>query len=153
MVNQSILLGHVASGVACLLAALWVFVETLNASEANRGRTIKVSWVGAVVMWLSFLMGGYWYVVFYKHDRVIILDGPWPSAHNVVMETKEHLVITLLLLATYLAIVVSTNNVAVNRTARRLTLVVSGLVALLALLMEAEGGLIAMGLKMSLLAK
>jgi hypothetical protein len=150
--NQLILMAHVFFGVACLLAAVWIFVDVLHASAANQDRIRKMSWVAAAVMWLSFLIGGYWYVVFYKADKSIILKGPWPFAHNFVMETKEHLVIMLLLLVTYLPIATA-NNLAANRGARQLVLWVSGLTALLALLMEGDGAIIAMGVKVALLMK
>jgi hypothetical protein len=68
------------------------------------------------------------------------------------METKEHFVITLLLLATYLPIAAS-NNLAVNREARRLALCVAALVAVLALMAEGHGAIISMGVKVALLAK
>jgi hypothetical protein len=68
------------------------------------------------------------------------------------METKEHLVIMLLLLATYMPIVAS-DDLARSANARKLMLWVSGIVALLALAMDGEGGVIAMGVKVGLLAK
>jgi hypothetical protein len=103
-------------------------------------------------MWLAFCIAGYWYVVFYKVDKAIILKGPWPFAHSFFMETKEHLVIMLLLLVTYLPIAAS-NNLAANKDARRVVLCVAGLIALIALMMEGEGAIIAMGVKVALLAK
>jgi hypothetical protein len=150
--NQLILMAHVIFGVACVLAAVWIFVEVLHASAANHVRIKRMSWLAAIVMWLGFLIGGYWYVVYYKADKNIILKGPWPFAHSFFMETKEHLVVMLLLLATYLPIVAS-NDLPANRGARQLMLWLSGMVALLALLAEGEGALIAMGVKMGLLAR
>lgn len=145
-------MAHVSFGVICLLAAVWVFVETLYASETNLKRIRKISRLAAAAMWLSFLIGGYWYVTFYKADKTLILKGPWPFAHNLFMETKEHLVIMLLMLATYLPIVAA-NNLAGNRDARRVMFLVSGLVVLLSLLMEGEGAIIGMGVKVALLMK
>lgn len=154
---QLLLMAHVFFGVGCLLAALWVFVEVLNVpniatSNSNTGRIRGMSKAAAVLMWASFLAGGYWYVTFYKPDKSLILKGPLPLAHSLFMETKEHLVIMLLLLATYLPIAAS-NNLSANRGARQLVLGVSGLIALLALWTEGEGAMIAMGVKMALLAK
>jgi hypothetical protein len=103
-------------------------------------------------MWLAFLVGGYFYVTAYKADKAIILKGPWPFAHNMMMETKEHLVIMLLLLVTYLPIAAS-DNLAASKGARKLMLWVTGTIALLALMMDGEGGMIAMGVKMGLLPK
>jgi hypothetical protein len=145
-------MAHVFFGMACLIAAVWVFVEVLHASATNQARIRKMSWAAAVVMWLAFLIGGSWYVFFYKADQSLIVKGPWPFAHSFFMETKEHLVILLLLLATYLPVAAS-NNLAANRGARQLVLWVSGLIALLALLMEGDGGIIAMGVKVALLMK
>ena len=150
--NEMILMSHVVFGIGCMLAAVWLFVEVLNASEANLGRIRKMSWAAAAVMWIAFVIGGYWYVTSYKVDKAIILKGPWPFAHNLVMETKEHLVIMLLLLVTYLPIAAA-NNLAANKDARRLMLWVTGLTALLALAMDGEGAMIAMGVKVGLLPK
>ena len=145
-------MAHVLFGVACLIASVWVFVDTLNLSEANQCRIRKMSRLAAAAMWLAFLVGGYWYVNFYKPDKAIILKGPWPFAHDFFMESKEHLVIMLLLLVTYLPIVTAGNLVA-NKDARRVVLWVAGLIVLLALIMEGNGAVIAMGVKAGLLAR
>ena len=150
--SEIILMSHVLFGVACIVAAVWLFVEVLHASEANLARIRRVSCAAATVMWLAFIIGGYWYVTAYKADKAIILKGPWPFAHDLVMETKEHLVIMLLLLVTYLPIAAS-NNLAASKDARRVMLCVTGLTALLALAMDGEGAIIAMGVKMGLLPR
>jgi hypothetical protein len=149
--NEVILMAHVFFGVSCLLATLWVFVDVLNVREANQTRIRVVSWAAAVFMWLSFLIAGYWYVVFYKVDKAVILKGPWPFAHDFVMESKEHLVIMLLLLATFLPI--ATVNDLMNKEARRVALWVAGIIVPLALMMEGAGGIIAIGVKVGLMAK
>lgn len=150
--KEIVLLGHVLFGVGCLVTTLWVFVDVLNAHEGNLARIRWMSRAAAACLWLAFVAGGFWYVVDYKPDKEIILKGPWPFAHNYFMETKEHFVITLLLLATYLPIAAS-NNLAVNKEARRLVLCVAALVAVLALMAEGHGAIISMGVKVALLAK
>jgi hypothetical protein len=124
-------------------------VDVLNARAENLSRIRWMSRVVTACMWLSFIVGGYWYVVDYKVDKAIILKGPWPFAHNMFMETKEHFVITLLLVATYLPIAAA-NNLAVNRGARRLVLCLAAMVVALGLLAEGNGGVIAMGVKLGL---
>ena len=122
--NVIILMSHVVFGIGCMVAAIWLFVDVLNASEANLGRIRLVSKIAAASMWLAFIAGGYWYVTFYKFDKAIILaenNKSWHFAHELVMETKEHLVFILLLLATYLPIVAA-NNLSANKDARRLML-------------------------------
>ncbi|MGD0411137.1 MAG: hypothetical protein ABSC18_05490 [Verrucomicrobiota bacterium] len=150
--KEVVLLAHVLFGVGCLLTTTWLIVDVLNAREGNLVRIRWVSRAAMVFLWLAFLAGGYWYVVDYKPDKVVILKGPWPFAHNYFMETKEHFVITLLLLATYLPIAAS-NNLAVNKEARRLVLCVAALVVALALMAEGHGAIISTGVKVALLAK
>ncbi|MEP6667836.1 MAG: hypothetical protein ABJF10_01705 [Chthoniobacter sp.] len=148
--NEIILMAHVLFGVACLVTAAWLFVDVLHANETNLARIRRMSWGAAAFMWLAFLIGGYWYVTAYKVDKAIILKGPWPFAHNMVMETKEHLVIMLLLVATYLPIA-AMDNLTKSKDARKLMLWVTAMIALLALAMDGEGAIISMGVKVALL--
>ncbi len=149
---EIILMIHVLFGMLCIVATAWLFVDVLNASEANQARIKSMSMVVAITMWLSFLVAGYWYLVHYAPDKAIILKGPWPFAHNFFMEMKEHVVIMLLLLTTFLPIAAS-NNLAVNNAARKVVLWVTGLIGLIALAMDGSGALIAMGVKVALLPK
>ena len=150
--TEILLMTHVLFGVACMIAAVWLFVDVLQVSQANLARIQTISWFAAGFMWLAFLAGGYWYVIYYKVDKAIILKGTWPFAHNAIMETKEHLVIMLLLLTTYLPIAGS-DNLVESKDARKLMLWVAAIVALLALAMDGEGGIIAMGVKVGLLPR
>jgi hypothetical protein len=148
--KEILLMTHVFLGVLCILASLWVFVDSLNASEANQGRIRLLSRFVPVVMMAGFVIAGYWYVNLYPGDKAIILKGPWPWAHDFFMETKEHLVLLLLLLTGYLPIVASA-NLSVDRSARNLTLWVSALIILIGLVMEGEGGVISMGVRLGLI--
>ena len=150
--TELLLMAHVSFGAGCILAAIWVFVDVLNVSESNQARIRLVSRAAAVFMWIAFVIAGYWYVFDYPADKAIILKGPWPFAHRFFMETKEHLVILLLLLATYLPIAAN-GNLAANKDARRVVLWVAGLIVLLGLTAEGDGGIIAMGVKVGLLAR
>jgi hypothetical protein len=150
--NEIILMSHVLFGIGCMVAAVWLFVDVLQVSEGNLARIRRVSWGAAGLMWIAFVIAGYWYVVSYKVDKAIILKGPWPFAHNVVMEIKEHLVIMLLLLVSYLPMAAADDLVG-SKDARKLMLWVTGIIALLALTMDGEGGIIAMGVKVGLLPK
>lgn len=148
--REIILLLHAAFGIICFSGGIWIFVEALNASPANLARIRYASIIVAASMWLAIIVAGYWYLTFYGADKRIILAGPFPPSHNFFMETKEHLIITLLLLTTFLPIVAK-NNLAENPDARRLMLWVSALIALLALAADGMGGIIALGVKLGLL--
>src|SRR6185437_11131082 len=89
--SDLILLGHAACGVLGSIAALWVFVEALNATPDSAPRLRAAGLIGAVAMGGAWVLGGYWYVRFYPAEKAMILKGPWPFAHNIFMETKEHL--------------------------------------------------------------
>lgn len=142
-------MAHVLFGVLCMVGSVWLFVDVLHVTAANQSRIRKLSLGIAALMWLGYFVAGYWYVTFYGADKAVILKGPWPFAHNFFMETKEHVVIVLLLLATYLPLAAA-NDLVANREARKLVLWVAGLVALTALLAEGMGGIIAMGVKVGL---
>ena len=150
--HEILLMMHVLLGVSCMVATVWLFVDVLHASAANQKRITLLSRFIALAMWLAFLVAGYWYVKLYPADKAIILKGPWPFAHKFFMESKEHLVILLLLLASYLPIVTA-RSLAADKDARKLALWVSALIVLLGLGMEGEGAVIAMGVKVALLAK
>jgi hypothetical protein len=152
MDNNVVLLIHPALGGLATLAALWVFVDTLNAREASLSRIKNISILCAVLIWLTYFIGGYWYVVHYAPEKAIIKEGPWPFAHGFFMEVKEHVFLMLLLLATYLPIAASGNLVA-SKAARKVVLWVSGLIVPISLSMEGSGAVIAIAVKIGLLLK
>lgn len=152
MSQELILMMHPTFGVLAIIASVWVFVEALNARESNQGRIRIASVLTAVLMWIAYIVGGYWYVVFYGGDKEIIKTGPWPFAHSFFMETKEHLFFMLLLLATFLPIA-AYNDVVRSRASRVVLLWSSALVVLMSLAMEGAGAIISMGVKVALLAK
>jgi heme A synthase len=148
--SHVVLMLHALTGMLFILATVWVYVEVLNVSEANLKRIRAMSWAATVLMWITIFVGGYWYVVDFAKDRGIILKGPWPFAHTFFMETKEHIVFILLLLATLLPAVASSDLLA-SKSARKLTLWVCGLIVVIGIGMEGAGAIIAMGAKVGLL--
>ena len=150
--NEFVLMTHVGFGMLCILSALWAFVDTLNADATNQARIRKLCFYTAIFMWLSFIIGGYWYVVFYKVDKAVILKGPWPFAHKFFMEMKEHVILALLLLTTYLPIAAS-NNLLSKSPARTLVLWTTGLIVILGIVMDGSGAIIGLGAKLGLMTK
>jgi hypothetical protein len=149
--TEIILMAHVLFGMLCIVAGVWLFVDVLHANEANQGRIRALSIAVAVLMWLAYLVGGYWYLTFYYTDKAIILKGPWPFAHSFFMEMKEHVAIMLLLLATYLPIAAASNT-AVNKAARKIVLWVVGLIILIGVAIDGAGAIIGIGVKVALMA-
>ncbi|MGE5624942.1 MAG: hypothetical protein ACM3ZT_05285 [Bacillota bacterium] len=148
--KEIILFLHPTFGVLACLAALWVGVETLNASQANLGRIRTVSTVTAVLLWLTWIVGGYFYVTFYAADKAIILGSNWKFAHDIFMEGKEHLFFTLLLLGTFLPFAASSPQLVTDRGAKNLVLTTSSLIVLIALAIEGAGAIISYGVRVGL---
>jgi len=136
-------------GVLGILAAGWVLVETLNASDANawRIRLAAFACAGAIIM--AWIAGGYWYVNFYAPEKAMILKGSWPWAHTLFMETKEHLFFIPLILALFLPIA-AMPKLAGHRGARAVVLAVAGLIVVNSLAIEGAGAVISHGVKVAL---
>lgn len=77
MTNEIILLLHPTFGALAMLAAVWVFVEALNASAPGVERMRTAAKISAVLMWLSYLLAAYFYVALYGPDKAVIKEGPW----------------------------------------------------------------------------
>jgi len=148
--SDVILLAHAGFGVTGCLAALWVFLEALNAQPGNAGRIRAAALVTAVSMAAAWICGGYWYVHFYPAEKALILQGPWPFAHNLVMETKEHLFLITGMLA-FLLPVTTREKLFSNAAARKLVLSVAALIVVTGLAVEGAGAVIEHGAKVSLL--
>jgi hypothetical protein len=148
--SNIILMLHATTGVLFILTAVWTYVDALNVTEASVARVRAAGKLAALLMWLTIIIGGYWYIYFYGADKAVILKGPWPVAHDFFMETKEHVLLFLLILATFLPIATANDLVKVP-AAKRLVLWVSGLCALAGLGMEGAGAIISMGAKLGLM--
>jgi hypothetical protein len=148
--SDLILLGHATFGVLGTLAALWVFVEALNAREENAARIRRGAMAVAICMCLACVLGGYWYLNFYPAEKVLVLNGPWPSAHNLFMETKEHLFFVTLILALYLPIVAA-DRLYASAMARKMVLCVTLLTVCTGLTVEGAGAVVDHGVKIALL--
>jgi hypothetical protein len=148
--SDSVLLAHAGFGVAGCLAALWVLVETLHASNIHPSRIRAASLATAIFMSAAWICGGYFYVRFYPAEKALILKGPWPFAHNLFMETKEHLFFVTAILALLLPIV-TREDLSSHSAARKLTLAVASMVLITGLALEAAGAVIDHGVKVALM--
>jgi hypothetical protein len=153
MFIQGVMMSHVALGVLGIMCVVALFVDVLNVNEGNIERIKKLSLAVAVLIVFAYFIGGYWYVVYYGHDRDIIKAGQWPWAHNYFMEVKEHIFFVLLLLAIYLPIAVYRNVPLAEKQKRDLVLGIAALIVLLGFFMEGAGGIISKGVTMGLMGR
>jgi hypothetical protein len=148
--SNSVLMLHATLGLLFIMGSLWIFVDVLNINDGNASRVKMISRGLAALMWLVYLVGGYWYVTSYAPEKALILKGPWPFAHDFFMETKEHVVLLLVLLASFLPILAS-NDIVHRKDVRSLMLWVAGLMTIIGISMEGAGAIISMGAKIALL--
>ena len=153
MLVQGVMMVHVALGVIGIMFAVALFVDVLNVNEGNIERIKKLSLAVAVMIILAYIIGGYWYVVYYGHDRDIIKAGQCPWAHNYFMEVKEHLFFMMLLLGIYLPIAVYRNAPLMEKEKRCLVLGICALIVVLGFFMEGAGGIIGKGVTMGLMGR
>ena len=125
-------------------------METLSARAENIGRIRTGALVTAGCMLAAWICGGYWYLHFYPAEKAIILNGPWPFAHNFFMETKEYLFFVTALLA-FLLPIATREKLDSNSIARKLVLSVAALVGITGLAVEGAGAVIDHGVKVALL--
>lgn len=149
--SDLILLAHAAFGVSGCMAALWVFVEALHPRVENASRIQRAAVIAAIFMAAAWIFGGYWYVHYYGPEKAMILKGPWPFAHNLVMETKEHLFFITLILA-FLLPIATKEKLYANAAARKLVLSIAMLIVISGLVVEGAGAIIDHGVKVALLS-
>ena len=148
--SDVVLLAHAAFGVTGCLAALWVFIDTLNPRAGNAERIRSAALIAAVCIAAAWVCGGYWYVHFYPAEKTLILAGPWPFAHNLFMEIKEHLFFVTGILA-FLLPIATRESLHTNTAARKLVLSVAALIVVTGMAIEGAGAVIDHGVKVALL--
>jgi hypothetical protein len=149
--KEIILLLHPTLGMLSVISAIWVIVETMNAAPANLNRIKNASRIVAILMFFTWIVAGYYYVSYYAADKAIILNGSWKFAHNLIMESKEHLFFLTLILSFLLPIVVHTKEIVYNKPTKALIISIAGLIVISGLALEGAGSIIGLGVKMGLL--
>jgi hypothetical protein len=138
-------MAHVFFGVLGFMLAIAIFVYVLHANAKNIAKIKKMSILVPLFTALSYLIGGWWYVVYYSHERDIIRAGPWVWAHSFFMEFKEHMFFVLLMLSILLPIIVNKNDLIGDKSIRNLVLTVLALIVLLGFSMDGAGAIISRG--------
>ncbi len=100
LLSKPVLIGlHLAFAIVGIDAFFWLLGEIKN----NSWRKTRLYWsaiVGVLAFVLSWLTGGYYYVRYYGDlVKPIIKSGLAPWAHNIIMETKEHIFLFIIPLA------------------------------------------------------
>ncbi len=87
---------HAFLGEFAVFAFFWVFVELFNPNPKHVKRIQTIAAIGVVLLLLSWIAGGFYYVTIYGANvKPIIKAGPQPWAHTLFTETKEHVFLLL----------------------------------------------------------
>ena len=139
---------HAGLGEFGIFVFLWMFVELLNPTATRMKRAKIACVIGLILIMLSWLAGGYYYVNIYGPEvKPLIKEGPIPWAHLVFTETKEHIFLFIPILSMLITTILF--NVDINK-ARKSLLMLLGLVILLGLSMAGMGYIISTGARTAL---
>lgn len=93
---------HAAAGEIGFLAFLWVIIELVNRRERGYVRAKWVSLAGFILLFTSWFLSGTYYLNQYGNVvKPVIKGGSFAWAHNIIMETKEHVFIFIPILALF----------------------------------------------------
>jgi len=101
-----LVLAHSVTGGIAALALLWIYIELKHLTYNGLKRVKIAGYVQAFFTIVGcWVVGGYSYLIDYGSKvKPSILSGNQPWAHEIIMETKEHIFIFLPILSILLAI-------------------------------------------------
>ena len=152
---MNVLIGlHAGFGELGALAFLWVAIELINPTEGRIRRATMVALFGTVAFFLSWLTGGYYYLTDYQSVvKPLIKKGPYPWAHSVITETKEHVFMFLPFLSFVVwgALKQYGNDLLTSRTSLAYSIMIlAALIFIGAFVMAGMGYLISSGMRSAL---
>jgi len=89
-------------GDLAVLLVIWTLVEVAWGPMTRGGvlRAKIASLSGLIFILASWVVAGIYYIVYYGPEiKPLIKEGPWPWAHAIFMEAKEHIFLFLPFLA------------------------------------------------------
>jgi len=139
---------HAVIGILAIFAFLLVFVELLDSKEKTAKRVKAFALIGTILIFVSWIVGGYYYVTYYGPDvKPLIKEGASPWIHSVVMETKEHVFLFLPFLAILATGMIFSSNAELlkNHKTKLAVLMLCALIILIGLAITGMGFLISTG--------
>ena len=161
MANELQILIHASTGMLATVTSVWLTVELFHAKNNTNAQRIKY---GAILVnifvWLSYLIGGWYYVFDYSTVDKYIIKGStdlgfsgslWTFAHGFFTESKEHFYFIGILLALYLLLLAFRTDFATDDKARRLMLVLAVTLVLGGMVLEGWGAIMSMGVRLGMI--
>ena len=142
--SKPVLIGlHLGLAIVGIDAFLWLFGK-LRGDGGSRKSMIITAAVGMSAFIASWIAGGYYYVTYYGTlVKPVIKSGLAPWAHDIIMETKEHIFLFVIPLAITVLFITLLEKRDMDRLRlRRLTGRLSLTIVILGLLIGAMGFII-----------
>lgn len=145
--TKSLVLLHSISGGLVTLALVWILLEVRYPADRSFTRVRIVSYFATLLVTAGcWLAGGYNYLTVYGSQvKTVILQGPYPWAHEIIMEAKEHVFVFLPIIALAISITLSVldeDTLLSNASFRRALAITAYLALFMVLLMFLMGAII-----------
>jgi len=137
---------HIILGLIALIAHYATLIGLLK-KVVSRRFLIGSSVIAATSYVLSWISGGYYYVLYYGDSvKPAIVGGAYPWAHIIVMEWKEHIFLMLPPVAILIALLLTYSNYDESTSANRKALIlITAVATILATLITLSGIIISGG--------
>ncbi len=139
---------HSVFGAIAAFSLTWIIIETYNLTENGILRIKIAGWVAAIFNIIGcWILGGYYYLTFYATDaKLKILESNQPWAHQILMETKEHIFLFLPIITLSIALILlfqgKDNTLLTDKKAQRSIILLSFLALSMIILLFIFGSLI-----------
>ena len=141
---KPVLIGiHLVFAITGIDGFLWLLGE-LAANTVNTKRRVWAATIGVIGLTASWFTGGYYYLKFYGSlVKPVIVAGVAPWAHEIFMETKEHIFLFVVPMAFTGLCIALLDQETINRIGlKRSAMWLVGTVAGIGLLVGAMGYII-----------
>lgn len=159
MANEILMLIHATMGSGAILASTWLLVELFNAKDSNIQRIKIASVITNVFVWLSYILGGWYYVYDYSTLDKYIIKGSteldftgslWKFAHGFFTESKEHFFFLGIVIALYVLILAYRTSFVTDKKSRQAMIVLVAILVIGGLTLEGFGAIMAMGVRLGM---
>ena len=142
---------HALIGEFGAVCFLWALVEIINRSEASLARARIAAVLGVIALFGTLVVIENAYVTHYgPAAKPLILKGSMPWAHNLVMETKEHIALFIPIVALCATIALyHARTEGTGSPAYRYISMLCGLVVLMAFSMAGMGFIISAAVRVA----
>ncbi|MGB9940159.1 hypothetical protein [Methanosarcina sp.] len=110
--TKNLVLLHSISGGLTALVLVWIILEIRYPMDRSLSRARVASYLAIFFVTAGcWIAGGYNYLTSYGSQvKPVILEGPYPWAHEIIMEAKEHIFVFLPIIVLALSITLSVFN-------------------------------------------